>query len=600
MIRYMYKPVILSLLLSLFSCSSDATDGAGVDLSQFSVESFNVWVSGKEYVGVIDNDAREIYIGGVASGNNISRVDYKFSTEDVTIYPSPDSVIGDWSESMRFGVTSGSSGIAYTVTLTDYEKPTIKVLDVEVIPSNIKQEILFIGGDMERSQDFMTSSSNPRQVAQLAFGDIDFDICRVAYDKKQELVEGVKTHEECYGETIKAMQYLREVNPDIEFWAVLLSDYNGYNSQNNVPDWIYAWYGWYPATSYNHYFECEKYGIFLTDYLETMEDGGVGIKYMATQKEWHNVISAANAAKIIPVIRSEIASRNVTRLAAGKTEIRVPLFVDAATWSVSEGRSFVNAVKTAGSEQEYYGFSTHNLNSNEQLEYHYEYMVDVVNTITKDRIYHDPARGGLDEVYKVDGCDNIGFYNFADETGGGGHGAVFGSEPDTFVAMMTVYREKCALYFDGIQGELIFEIFSRNGSSENRAVSFAKGGEPYVWKCYYVMKTFVEGLKRTEETGRKWYHSTTVSESIPNIYSMAFIDDHDLFICIVNDGESDIEGATIELVCDTLGETATVTRYDVNSPTTGYVSEEEVTEDNKISFDMISYSVNYIKVAIDK
>lgn len=55
---------------------------------------------------------------------------------------------------------------------------------LRINPHKFKQKIIFIGGDMERSQDFLQQAVNPKQVGTWCFGDVHFDICRVSYDKK--------------------------------------------------------------------------------------------------------------------------------------------------------------------------------------------------------------------------------------------------------------------------------------------------------------------------------------------------------------------------------------------------------------------------------
>ena len=52
------------------------------------------------------------------------------------------------------------------------------------------QTINMIGSDLERSAGFVQSAANSEQVIKWAFEDIPYIACRVAYDKKQELVEG--------------------------------------------------------------------------------------------------------------------------------------------------------------------------------------------------------------------------------------------------------------------------------------------------------------------------------------------------------------------------------------------------------------------------
>lgn len=54
--------------------------------------------------------------------------------------------------------------------------------DVTINVDEKKQKILFIGGDMERSQSFMQKAKDPLLVAKWCFSDIPFEVCRVSYE----------------------------------------------------------------------------------------------------------------------------------------------------------------------------------------------------------------------------------------------------------------------------------------------------------------------------------------------------------------------------------------------------------------------------------
>ncbi|MFA6832014.1 MAG: hypothetical protein WCR36_07065, partial [Bacteroidaceae bacterium] len=177
-----------------------------------------------------------------------------------------------------------------------------------------KQKILFIGGDMERSQSFLQQAVNPEQVAAWCFGDVHFEICRVSYDKQQELIEGKKNFH-FYDNAIKSMKLLQKVNPDIRFWSTMKSDYNGYEHTNNLPKWICDYK---PTTR----FDCDKYASFLADYLELMENNGVRIHYLAVAKEWVHVVTAQRAKEII----------NKLNILCEQRQIQKPLYVDPASW----------------------------------------------------------------------------------------------------------------------------------------------------------------------------------------------------------------------------------------------------------------------------
>jgi hypothetical protein len=87
---------------------------------------------------------------------------------------------------------------------------------IEVAPNEPRQVVTVMGGDMERSSMALLDAAKPRQVAEWAFGDIRFNICRVHYDKHQELAEGEPDFA-FYDRQVAAMRLVREANPRIVF-----------------------------------------------------------------------------------------------------------------------------------------------------------------------------------------------------------------------------------------------------------------------------------------------------------------------------------------------------------------------------------------------
>ncbi len=572
-IQYVAAIVVMVAATLTISCSDDKEMG---EIARF--ETFSVMVNDQKIEATIDQENHIINIPNVGEGDKIYSIDYTLSNPNATIYPNAKNIIGRWgyNSSMNVMVVNGGSTNVYKMVLNDFIVPVIETLTVDI--TNKKQEILFIGGDMERSQGNLVKCGDPELAAKYAFGsdDIDFDICRVAYDKMQEMVEGVKTPE-FYDNTIAAMKLLRKVNPDIEFWAVMKSDYNGYGKENNLPEWICD-------DRPNKYFYIDKYAQFLYDYLKLMQDNGVGIKYMATAKEWTQTVTAPRAKGIIEKL--------IPLCKAGGVE--VPLFVDAATYNTSGGKKYVEDVAKLKFQNYYYGFSTHNLGTTGAPAgiYNYNLMVDAVDVLN--------GKGGNTTTKEM-------FHSFADETSGGGHGPIFKVDdpklmvrPEDIInyrdAIMGIYREKCEMYRHGIEGELIFEMFSRNGGSENRAVSFAIGGKPYRFRIYYMVQQLVKGVKAT--AGKKYYVASTDAKSIPKgIYDMCFIDDEKLFMCIMNDNENDFGKAKIDLKGGTFGSKAEVTLFDINLPIEGVTTEIDVT-DSSIAVDVSPYSVAFVTVPL--
>lgn len=393
-----------------------------------------------------------------------------------------------------FASFTGISAAFVNASSLNTELPAIKI-DL----NNKKQKILFIGGDMERSQSFLQKAANPLQVAQWCFGDVHFDICRVSYDKKQELNEGIKTPS-FYDDAIKSMKLLRKVNSEIKFWATMKSDYNGYNNENNLPDWICDYK---PATR----FDCDKYAVFLADYLELMHKNGVGISYLAVAKEWTQVITAERSKKVILKLNAVCKERGID----------IPLYVAPASWGVTQGANFIKQVEKTGSKDLYYAFSTHNLNNKEHDKFVYEAFVNAA------------AR-----------CGKLAF---ADESGNGPGGRTNGNEPDDLRHLLGAYREKAEFYKDGVSGELIFEPFSRGYNAETRSIYFRKGEDAKRMRSYYVMKHFVNSISRKE-----MFYVEPVNVGLGGkVFSMAFSNDKEIFLAVVNQSEVDYKNIVLHI-----------------------------------------------------
>lgn len=435
----------------------------------------------------------------------------------------------------------------YTVFLSSGTDPLPSSKRITVDYSLQKQRIEVIGGDMERSQYFLVYAKNPQQVADWCFKDIPFNVCRVSYDKKQELVEGQKNMG-FYDNAVKAMKMVRKAKPDIKFWATMKSDYNGYDKKNNLPDWICDYN---PTTR----FDCDKYGIFLADYLEYMESQGVGISYLAVSKEWTQVISAERAMKTINKVIEECERRN----------IKQPLFVDPASWSISQGVKYIQDVASKGDMDLYYAFSTHNLKDSEKNDFIYERFVAEATKYNKPSI--------------------------ADESPAGAGGKYYGVDPTTLSGIIKAYKERADFYKDGISGEIFFELFSRGVEGETRRIYFEKYGEAKRMRSYYVMKEFSIGAYNTR------YIEPSHSGVSSSVYSMAFANEKKMFVVLINESSSPMEN--ISIVCnlnDKEIKSVSHIYFDEEQPTSGTHVDNIKTSGNVISVDMAKVSISFIMV----
>ncbi|WP_291592295.1 DUF4971 domain-containing protein [Bacteroides sp.] len=540
-LKYFFWLILLFIGVSHVCCSND-----NKITNEGLLSSFVVWMNEQKIEAVVDNENHQIIISGVKDGSQITNLGYTL-IPGTTLYPDPHTYLNNWEREERFVARSTDNQITYTIILKDYEIPLDNALKINL--NERKQRILLVGGDMERSQFFLQKAANPEEVAQWCFQDIHFDVCRVSYDKKQELEEGQKNLS-FYEDAVKSMKLLQAVNSNIQFWATMKSDYNGYNNENNLPEWICDYK---PTTR----FDCAKYAVFLADYLEYMQNNGVPVKYLAIAKEWVGVINAERAKQIILRLNAECLARGITK----------PLYVDPASWGITQGVNFIKSAKENGSLDLYYGFSTHNLNNNESDQYLYEMFVE------------EARRNGK--------------YAFADETGIGSGGRTNGVEPETLDAILDAYQEKAEFYKDGIQGEIFFEPFSRGVNSETRSIYFKKGEEAKRMRSYYVMKVFANAIAGNT----MWYVPIQAYGIKDDVYTMAFVNDEELFITIINKNENDLKDVSLLLDGASLEGKAEQILFDISLPIEGQ-SEKLTMANNSLTVNLPSKSIVFLSIKL--
>lgn len=539
--------IYLLLVFTFYACSEKEKIHAKDE--EF-IKSFVVTVGDEKIEGIIDNEKHTISLPGIDNGLVISKIEYILS-DGTLVYPDPNTFIGSWDITEKFQVRSTDGNeYRYTVSLPDYIK---KSNYISVDFDKKEQQILFVGADMERSQSFMQKCAKPELVAEWCFKDIPFEICRVAYDKQQELLEGNKTPE-FYNDAIKSMQMLKKVNPEIKFWATMKSDYSGYDNENNLPEWIC---NYTPTT----YFYTDKYAAFLADYLELMYKNGVAIDYLATAKEWYSVLTPKRSVEVLTKLNSECERRGIPK----------PKYVDPATWGISQGVQFIQNTNVQNNKELYYGFSTHNLNPAESAKMLYEKFVNASASLSK------PA--------------------FADETAYGNGGRTEGVEPQDLSDVLTAYLEKVEFYRDGIQGELFFEVFSRGVNAETRSVYFKNGGMPKKMRSYYILKEFATGLSGKN----KYYVDPQFTDVDTGVHSMAFVTDNSVFIVLLNTSQSNIEN--IGVTCENFNKKISdveFTRFTVHDPIEGYKEKtEELLLDNMYITDLSPLSISFVKFDLE-
>ncbi|MGD9417786.1 MAG: Ig-like domain-containing protein [Verrucomicrobiota bacterium JB025] len=408
--------------------------------------------------------------------------------------------------------------------------PPCRAQSITVHPADYGQHISMMGGDMERSGRNFHQAGNPQDVVNWCVRDIPFNTWRVGYDKAQEMVEGSRDFS-VYDSDVLAMRMIRQTNPDIRFFATMESDYNGYNqgNRNNLPTFIYDYAYVNGQATGTKSFDAEKYGVFLADYVEYMDDQGVPIDYISTSKEWFQVVNATRAKAAIESMISELNARQVA----------VPGIIDACTWSISQGVSTVNNYNSNDITRYVHGFSTHDYWSGETK--NWSDFVSAANAAGK------PA--------------------YADETGHGGGGFITTGE----VAIQNTignYVKKCSYYEQGIQGECIFELWPRGYNEINNNGFYAKpiffdgGSWAYRMRSYHVMKKFATGAVDSDYVGSS-------TDSMPDVHTMAFRKGDQVTLWVINQGVTGYDDVPLALVGDVPGDHLHATSWTANTSITG-------------------------------
>ncbi len=457
--------------------------GAGLTLDELNLEI----LGGSAGVTIeIDNEARTVDIYGLTEGSSIVGADFVANFDDAVFVPSLASKIGSWGKSFDAILCTSSVGATYTFNLPDYVRGDANTLYIDIDdPDTWLQEVGFMGADMERSGDNLIQWPNVEEGVKWAFTDCKVEWLRLSYDKKQELTEGVYNWA-YYDNVIAGLNYIHAANPNVKLWATLKSDYNGYNSENNFPDWFSTYAGTDGATKTE--VELDEYAGFLARYLWYFWSKGHPIAVMSTSKEYTQCINGAESVELIPMLIDSLNARGVP----------VPLFSDASTWSMSGGKSFVNQVIAAGGEDLYWGFCSHNYNSSSDTPY--LDFTDAVAAIS------DTGNIFGEQHYAVHSEFNA---------------CVIGATSGAEVTALHNYRYqgKADAFSQGLQGELNFEYWN-DGTSGTRAIHCKRDGtDAYRLSNYFMMKSHVNYFREKMN-----YLSATQNNMRSGIYTMQFAD----------------------------------------------------------------------------
>ena len=232
--------------------------------------------SGKNVIGLIDNDSMRISLPGVKNPSDIVSVDYVYSDEVTGVTPEPEMVIGTWRETEMFRLEFRSGYQDYTVELPDYEKPIYisqaTIAPLETFGTKIQYHILDLNGDANKAKD--------ESIASVAFGDKGMNGIRFplycgdyygghpepgvvigsVYDKPMESLENAK-------------KYYSGSEPFMIFLGIkcMTSDKNEY-----YPDWV---------SQEDDYIIPGMYAQMILDFIVFMDSRGHEVNAVAIDKE---------------------------------------------------------------------------------------------------------------------------------------------------------------------------------------------------------------------------------------------------------------------------------------------------------------------------
>ncbi|MBP0904010.1 carbohydrate-binding protein [Mariniflexile gromovii] len=350
---------------------------------------------------------------------------------------------------------------------------------ITVNSTNYKQTIDMMGGDIERNSIAVQNAKNKAEIINWGFGDINFNYCRVQFDKNQEMVEGVKNWN-FYTKQVATMQQIKAINPNIKFFATMRTDYDGFGNDNNMPDWIVN----YTTKDV----EIDKYATFLADYLEFMENQGVAIHTMSITKEWTSFVNARRSDNITTSLRAQCATRGIT----------MPLISEQGFWSITQGINFIDDVAVRGSQNQYESFCSH--------DYQNEGATKWATIISK--------------------ANALGKKLYNDEFSTGSGAATYGVEP-AMSKPIGVYIDKAIAYEAGLSGEIFFEIWSRGIDKETRAIYYPANGTGRRVKGYYIMKQFANNILNHT------YMTSTVNAA-SNVWTITFRENNKMVLWVIN------------------------------------------------------------------
>lgn len=302
---FIYRSITLSfligiLLISCFTAScSDAekgTDGSSLLLS------FKVKAGGQIIEGVIDENTRQIVLGGIENGNLITDVEYGLAG-GAMIYPDPQTRINSWQPEEKFVVSvSNHTKVVYSVVLPDFSepKPEEDLGDAVIYPQRYYgKQIKDFFFDLKLNASGVGSAAKANEL----FVDDDMNGIRISiYGEAARPAhpEPGKIDEQHYTKMIASVNRAKTARGSKELTIFASKKLDG---KNSFPDWVKDANGIIP----------EKYGILLVDYILYMKQKGIIVDVLGVDNETtfnEGNITPQKHAQVVDYLRTQAAAKN--------------------------------------------------------------------------------------------------------------------------------------------------------------------------------------------------------------------------------------------------------------------------------------------------
>ncbi len=310
---------------------------------------------------------------GAWTVSNASTMKSIFNNSGMSTQNYDNTLNGWWSKKDQLpdGIEVGAQNLKYSTStrqefidkknwifVGDEIDPLSTLNDPVIQVSFNKKQKIRLGVDAERLWHWNSTLKN--ELADVAVGELKSDFVRVAINCAYEREEGHK-NESAYNEIIEMMTAIKNVNPDINFFASPRPLHEAYTRQEKensfghrdntpwspYPLWILHWAangtktlndGTVVPNYERGYFDYVKLTQYFADYLNFMHSKGLNIRFLDMSNEQQVVT---------PAITKYMYDNLPGKLNPG---VQMPGLIAPSTWGVQQGIDWLATVNAANNE----------------------------------------------------------------------------------------------------------------------------------------------------------------------------------------------------------------------------------------------------------